>query len=56
MTTNADIIRKTDPRSYNAWAAQRAAYGMTVDDAAFVAWHDALEAQERDRMRALLAA
>ena len=42
-------------RDFNAWAAQRAAYGLPIDEEAFAAWHEALEAQERDRMRAMLA-
>jgi hypothetical protein len=35
--SKAQMIRQAHERSWNAWAAQRAAYGMTVDDAAFVA-------------------
>lgn len=55
MTTRADKIRTYDTRSYNAWAAQRACYGLSLDDDAFADWHEALEAQERDRMTAILA-
>ena len=46
MTTATDI-RKADARSYNAWAAQRIAYGLTLDDEVFVAWWEALEAQAK---------
>jgi hypothetical protein len=45
--SKAQMIRQADERSWNAWAAQRAAYGLPLDDDTFVAWWERLEAQAR---------
>jgi len=52
--TAADYITAHN-RDYRAWLAQVTVYGLPTDDASFIAWREALEAQERDRMRAMLA-
>jgi hypothetical protein len=53
--TTAEKIRSHDLRSYNAWHAQAIVYGLPTDDASFVAWWTKMEAQESDRMRAIMA-
>ena len=45
----------THGRDYRAWLAQATVYGLPTDDASFVAWREALEAQERERMHAIMA-
>lgn len=47
MTRTADEIRKADPGSYRAWAAQRAAYGLELDDEAFASWWNEIEIKAR---------
>ena len=53
--TAADYIATHD-RDYRAWLWQATCYGLPTDDASFIEWREALEAKERDRMRAMMAA